>query len=212
MAAAREGRPQGEPAVRPAAPHPRPVAAGEEREDQTALQARLLAADEETFREVYECYAPLVHGVAARLTRDRAAAEDVTQEVFSFLWERPFAFDPSRGTLRTWLSVLAHHRAVDWIRREEKRRALTVPQSAPHHGDETADAAADALRAHRVRAAAAQLPDTLRRPLLLAYYGGRTYRQVATELGIPEGTAKTRLRAALRALAAALAEEEGAAP
>ncbi|MFG3253403.1 sigma-70 family RNA polymerase sigma factor [Streptomyces sp. NPDC048172] len=179
-------------------------------DDPHVVHARLLAADEEAFREVYERYAPLVLGVATRVIRDRTAAEDVLQEVFSHLWERPLSYDPARGPLRAWLLVLAHHRAVDWVRREEKRRGLATPHDAPR-GDETADTATDGLLALRVRAVAADLPDTLREPLLLAYYGGRTYRQVATELGIPEGTAKTRLRTALRVMAAALAAE-GIAP
>ncbi|GAB2803708.1 sigma-70 family RNA polymerase sigma factor [Streptomyces daliensis] len=182
-------------------------------EDRLEIQARLLAADEDAFRAVYERYAPLVMGVATRVTRDRAAAEDVVQEVFSHLWERPFSFDPERGSLRSWLAVLAHHRAVDWIRREERRRGVQVryERHEPPRGDETAEAAEEGMLTLRIRAVAAELPDTLREPLLLAYYGGWTYRQVATELGIPEGTAKTRLRAALRLMAAALAAE-GTAP
>ncbi|MET9294264.1 sigma-70 family RNA polymerase sigma factor [Streptomyces sp. NPDC003077] len=197
--AAREGRPQAEPFGEPG-----------DMEERLDVQARLLAADEDAFRAVYERYVSLVLGVATRLTRDRAAAEDIAQEVFSYLWERPLAYDPHRGPLRAWLAVLAHHRSVDWIRREEKRRGLRAPYEPPK-GDETADAAAEGMVALRVRALAAELPDTLRRPLLLAYYEGRTYRQVATELGIPEGTAKTRLRAALRLMAAALVAE-GIAP
>ncbi|HET6855924.1 MAG TPA: sigma-70 family RNA polymerase sigma factor [Streptomyces sp.] len=170
------------------------------------MQARLLAADEDAYRAVYERYALLVMSTAVRLVRDRAAAEDITQEVFTHLWERPLAYDPARGSVRAWLLVLAHHRSVDWIRREEKRRALRSPYEPPR-GDETAEAAEQSMTALRVRAAAAELPETLRRPLMLAYYGGRTYREVAGELGIPEGTAKARLRAALHHMAAALAAE-----
>ncbi|MEI5101861.1 sigma-70 family RNA polymerase sigma factor [Streptomyces sp. PmtG] len=175
-------------------------------EDRLEVQARLLAADEDAFREIYERYAPLVRSLAARVTRDHNAAEDITQEVFALLWERPLSYDPARGPLRAWLGVVAHHRAVDWVRREERHRR-TLERPAPPDHDETADAVTARLEALGVRSAAARLPDTLRTPLLLAYYGSRTYRQVAGDLGIPEGTAKTRLRAALRALAATLAEE-----
>ncbi|UNO38681.1 sigma-70 family RNA polymerase sigma factor [Streptomyces sp. MST-110588] len=176
-------------------------------EDRFEIQARLLAADEQAFRTVYEQYAPLVRAVAARVTRDHCAVEDVVQVVFSQLWERPLSFDPARGSLRTWCAVAAHHRAVDWLRRERKHRKPSPPDDGPAHRDETADTVIGGLLTLRVRSAVAQLPDTLRVPLLLAYYGGRTYRQVATELGIPEGTAKSRLRTALRALAKELAEE-----
>ncbi|TDD70907.1 sigma-70 family RNA polymerase sigma factor, partial [Actinomadura rubrisoli] len=74
-------------------------------------------------------FAPLVHGLARRVTGDAEAARDVTQEVFAGLWERPLAFDPERGSLRGWLATLAHRRAVDWVRRESRRRR---PPSAPH--------------------------------------------------------------------------------
>ncbi|WP_078868660.1 sigma-70 family RNA polymerase sigma factor [Streptomyces sp. NRRL B-1347] len=175
-------------------------------EDRLEVQALLLAADEDAFREIYERYSPLVRGLAARITRDHSAADDVVQEVFVRLWESPLSYDPARGPLRAWLGVVAHRRAVDWVRREERHRRTAEPP-APSGHDETADAVTARLEALGVRSAAARLPDTLRTPLLLAYYGSRTYRQVAGDLGIPEGTAKTRLRAALRALAAALAEE-----
>jgi RNA polymerase sigma-70 factor (ECF subfamily) len=120
------------------------------------------------------------------------------------------SYDPARGSLRSWLLVIAHRRAVDWIRREVRHRKTTgLPE--PPAGDQTADAVVDRLQAVSVLSAADRLPEVLRTPLLLAYYGGRTYRQVASDLGIPEGTAKTRLRAALRVLAAVLTEE-GSAP
>ncbi|MGA4844001.1 sigma-70 family RNA polymerase sigma factor [Streptomyces sp. G45] len=196
MAASREARPRHEPGI-PTAAVP---------EDRLEIQALLLAADEDAFREIYERYAPLVRALATRITRDPTAADDVVQEVFARLWERPLSYDPARGPLRAWLAVVAHHRAVDWVRHEERHRR-TAERHPPPPGDETADTVTARLEALGVRSAAARLPDTLRTPLLLAYYGSRTYRQVAGDLGIPEGTAKTRLRAALRALAAALAEE-----
>ncbi|MFD9902761.1 sigma-70 family RNA polymerase sigma factor [Streptomyces sp. NPDC059063] len=195
MAASHQARPQSGPELTAAVP-----------EDRLEVQARLLAADEDAFREIYERYAPQVRALAARITRDRNAAEDVVQEVFARLWERPLSYDPARGPLRAWLGVVAHHRAVDWVRREERHRRAVERPAPPAH-DETADIVTARLEALGVRSAAVRLPEPLRTPLLLAYYGSRTYRQVACDLGIPEGTAKTRLRAALRALAAALAEE-----
>jgi RNA polymerase sigma-70 factor (ECF subfamily) len=180
-------------------------------EDEVALHARLLAGDEAAFHTVYASHAALVLGLAARVTRDRAAAEDIAQEVFTHLWTHPFSFDPARGSLRTWLAVLAHRRAVDWVRREEARRNVRPPAAEPDRGDETAEAAMRSVLSARVRKMLGELPETLRAPVLLAYYGGRTYREVAAELGIPEGTAKTRIRAALHRLAEALAAEAPAA-
>jgi RNA polymerase sigma-70 factor (ECF subfamily) len=86
----------------------------------------LAAGDEAALGEVYDAYAPLVFGLALRITRSREAAEDVTQEVFAFLWERPLAFDPVKGPLRSWLGTLAHRRAVEVVRREERRRVLST--------------------------------------------------------------------------------------
>ena len=94
--------------------------------DADGIRRRLAAGDEEALGEVYDAYAPLVFGLALRVTRSREAAEDVTQEVFAFLWERPLVFDPAKGPLRTWLGTLAHRRAVEVVRREERRRVLST--------------------------------------------------------------------------------------
>jgi RNA polymerase sigma factor (sigma-70 family) len=170
------------------------------------LHRRLVYGDESAPGEVYAVYGGLVRRVATRVTRSPAAAEDVAQEVFAQLWSRPYAFDARRGTLRTWLSMLAHRRAVDWVRGEARHRkdaraddaALqAVPDAAPGP-DETV---VDRERSTLLHTALAELPQPQREVIHLAYFAGRTYRQAAVELGIPEGTAKTRLRAALRSLA-----------
>ena len=83
---------------------------------------RLVANDEAALAEIYDQYASFVYGLALRVIGDARAAEDVSQDVFVGLWERPAAFDPDRGSLRTWLGTLTHRRAVDYVRREEARR------------------------------------------------------------------------------------------
>lgn len=176
--------------------------------DADGIRRRLAAGDETALGEVYDVYAPLVFGLALRITRSREAAEDVTQEVFAFLWERPLAFDPVKGPLRTWLGTLAHRRAVEVVRREERRRALSTTWAsyepvAPDIEEEVAAAEVNG----RVRHAVAVLPGGLREAVELAYFRGRTYRQVAVELGLAEGTAKSRIRLALRRIADTLAEE-----
>ncbi|GGX79091.1 RNA polymerase sigma factor [Streptomyces minutiscleroticus] len=175
------------------------------------LHRRLVYGDETALAEAYTAYGALVRRVAARVTRSPGGAEDVAQEVFAQLWSRPYAFDPRRGSLRTWLSMLAHRRAVDWVRSEARHHkdvraddsALqTIPEPGPGPDEEVVDRERSLL----LHSALADLPQPQREVVHLAYFAGRTYRQAAVELGIPEGTAKTRLRTALRTLARSLAD------
>jgi RNA polymerase sigma-70 factor (ECF subfamily) len=123
----------------------------------------------------------------------------------SRVWERPEAFDPERGRLRTFLGTLAHRRAVDWVRREEARRRRAAREAALVVRVPDVEEMVSALAtAERVRAEVERLPVEQAEAIRLAYFGGKTYRQVAVELGIPEGTAKSRLRLGLRRMAAAL--------
>jgi RNA polymerase sigma-70 factor (ECF subfamily) len=169
------------------------------------VRLRLLAGDHAALAEVYDQYSSLVYGLAYRVIGDARAAEDVSQDVFVGLWERPDAFDPSRGSLRTWLGTLTHRRAVDHVRREEARRRRNEKAArAVAVAPDVDEMAAALVTAERVRAALDVLPDDQRRAVDLAYFGGRTYRDVARILGIPEGTAKSRLRLALKKIAAEL--------
>ncbi|MFJ3668687.1 RNA polymerase sigma factor [Streptomyces sp. NPDC090106] len=177
----------------------------------TELHRRLVYGDESALADAYEAYGALVRAVAVRVTRSPAAAEDVAQEVFAQLWSRPYAYDAGRGTLRTWLSVLAHRRAVDWVRGEARHRKDpgaddTALQAIPDAGPGPDETVVDRERSLLLHTAVAGLPEHQREVVHLAYFAGRTYRQAAVELGIPEGTAKTRLRTALRSLAETLAD------
>ena len=178
-----------------------------------SLAARLAAGDERALGEAFAQYGGFVHGLALKVTRDRAAADEVTQVVFVALWERPDRYDPERGPLRPYLGVLAHRRAVDWLRREaaSRRQAEQSAAARDRFVPDVAEAATTVLVAQRVREAVAMLPSDQREALELAYFGGLTYRQVAVRLGIPEGTAKSRLRLGLARLATALGPEELAA-
>ncbi|WP_007511873.1 MULTISPECIES: sigma-70 family RNA polymerase sigma factor [Pseudofrankia] len=174
----------------------------------TELHGRLVAGDERALDEIYALFGILVHALAYRVTRDRDAANDIAQDVFGYFWEHPLAYDPHRAGLRTWLAMLAHRRSVDWVRGEERRRRLAAPEL---HGpfelpgvDETIEAADTSCR---VRLIVRDLPDTLRTAVELAFYREMTYREVAAELGIPEGTAKSRMRNALARIARTLAAE-----
>jgi RNA polymerase sigma-70 factor (ECF subfamily) len=172
---------------------------------EAAVRDRLIERDEGSLAELYDQFGSYVFGLAARVIGDRRAAEDVTQDVFLAMWERPEAFDPDRGKLRTFLGTLAHRRAIDYVRREEARRRRAARDAAMVLPIPDVDELAMAIvTAEHVRAEVERLPTEQRLAIELAYFGGRTYRQVAEELGIPEGTAKSRMRLGLARIADAL--------
>jgi RNA polymerase sigma-70 factor (ECF subfamily) len=167
------------------------------------LAARLAAGDEHALAEVFDALARSVYGSALRVVGDASAAQDVVQDVFVELWTHPDRYDPAAGTLRTYLAVLARHRAVDLIRSEFRRLARQertyrlTPEPAPAGvGDEILAAETAGL----VRAAVQLLPASQRQVVELVYFEGLTCREVASAVGIPEGTAKSRLRLALARL------------
>jgi RNA polymerase sigma-70 factor (ECF subfamily) len=171
------------------------------------LAARLEAGDDHALAEVFDRLAPAVYSAALRVLREGAAAQDVVQDVFVELWSHPDRYDPTAGALRTFLMVLARHRAVDAVRSELRRIArqeracrLTPAQRHPS----PCDAVTAAEAASGVRAAVRLLPDAQRRVIELAYFEGLTFREVALAVGIPEGTAKSRLRLALARLGTVL--------
>jgi RNA polymerase sigma-70 factor (ECF subfamily) len=174
--------------------------------DDRLLRDRLVAGDERALATVVSEFGSLVRGVARKVLGDDAAAEDVTQDVFVWLWERPDRFDPERGSLRSFLTVVSRRRAIDWIRRHDadRRRADRAAQEAPLVLDDLADGVTDRDDAAKVRAAVDALPAEQRECVTLAFFGGLSYREVAVKLGIPEGTAKSRLRLALGKLSTTL--------
>ncbi|WP_198171097.1 sigma-70 family RNA polymerase sigma factor [Actinoplanes awajinensis] len=176
--------------------------------DDARLRDRLVFGDETALVDLHERFSALVYTIAVRVTRDGAAAEDVTQEVFLAVWQRPLAFEPAKGSLRGWLAMLAHRRAVDLVRREETHRRATrdgrLDVAALGHGDPVGDQVSDSDAAERLGTAMRALPENLHRAIALAYLEGRTYREVAVDLGVPEGTAKSWLREGLRRLAVAM--------
>ncbi len=175
------------------------------------LLERICAGDDRALAAVYDQHAGLVYGLARRVARDEQLARDVTQEVFTYLWEMPDRVDLSRGSLRTYLALLAHRRAVDEIRRSEARfraeTASAVPEPEDGPENRVVDATTQIWRTKHLTALLDMLPAEQRAAVQLAYYDGLTYVQVAQALGIPEGTAKTRLRAALAKLRALLTDE-----
>jgi RNA polymerase sigma factor (sigma-70 family) len=172
------------------------------------VRDRMVGGDDAALTDMYDQYSSFVYGLAARVIGDHRAAEDVTQDVFVSIWERPESFDPSRGSLRTWLGTLAHRRAVDYVRREEARRRRSQREAARSVSAPDVDEMAMALvTAEKVREALEVLPPEQRDAIQLAYFGGKTYREVGLALEIPEGTAKSRLRLGLRRIADVLQSE-----
>lgn len=166
----------------------------------SALAARLMVREERALREVMDLYAGIVHGMARKVLGEPALAEEVAQETFLALWRRPGAFDPDRGSLKTFLALIARNKAIDLVRHEESLRRtkevlnqeMRVTNHQVEHGDID--------DRHDIVVALGHLTELQREALALAYFGGRSYREVAQELGIPESTAKTRLRDGLRRL------------
>jgi RNA polymerase sigma factor (sigma-70 family) len=167
-----------------------------------SLVERLRSGDESALEELYDQLAGFVFGLALRVIGNKQVAEDVTQDVFVAIWENPERIDPDRGTLRGLLGTMAHRRSVDAIRREEaRRRRETRTSMEPTVAPDLADAALQTFVSQQVRQAVSRLPAAQREALELAYFHGHTYRQVADVLGIPEGTAKSRLRLGLQHIA-----------
>jgi RNA polymerase sigma-70 factor (ECF subfamily) len=167
------------------------------------LAARLAAGDHVALAEVFDRLAPAVYSGALRVLGHHAAAQDVVQDVFVELWSHPGRYDPVAGSLRGYLTMQARHRAVDLVRSELRRAARQErssrlepgqPDPSPYEQMMASEAAA------AVRAAVEMLPAGQRRIVELAYFRGLTCREAAKAAGIPEGTAKSRLRLALAKL------------
>lgn len=175
----------------------------------TTTEDALVAAargDQQAFASFYDATAGAVHGTVLKVLRDPAQSEEVVQEVFLEAWRTAARFDPARGTARAWVVTMAHRRAVDRVRsaqastlRDEKAGLREVP---PY--DSVSEEVEDVLEAEEVRRALTSLTPVQREAIDLAYYGGRTHRQIAEDLQLPLGTVKTRLRDGLIRLRDAL--------
>lgn len=165
--------------------------------DLGALLNRSARGDQQAFAALYDAMAARAYGLALRVVRDPAQAEEVTQEAFLEIWRTASRFDQTRGSAISWLLTLTHRRAVDRVRAAESASRRDTAYEQQGHDvahDQTAEAAHASLEAKRVRHALTQLTPVQREAIELSYLGGYTHTEVATLLDLPLGTAKTRIR------------------
>jgi RNA polymerase sigma-70 factor (ECF subfamily) len=172
-----------------------------------ALLALVARGDEDALGALYDRFGRVAYGVALRVVRDAELAQDAVQEAFLGAWRTATSFDPERGTASTWLLTLVHRRAVDVVRREQRRRAEPLEDAPVAPGSATDEDAWVRDRRRAVQAALQRLAPEQRQALELAYYGGLSQSELAERLGVPLGTVKSRMFAALARLRDLLGEE-----
>jgi RNA polymerase sigma-70 factor (ECF subfamily) len=168
---------------------------------------RLASGDVGALDGLYERYGAMAFSIAYRITGDRTAAEDVVQEAFLGAWRNAARYVGARGSVRTWLLSIVHHRAIDAVRR--RRLTLELPEAdAPLPAVLTLpDTWAEVERGldrDTVLTALASISDVQREAIELAYFSGLTQTEIAERIGVPLGTVKGRLRLGLAGLRAAL--------
>jgi RNA polymerase sigma-70 factor (ECF subfamily) len=165
--------------------------------DVDAALVACASGDVDAFTTVYDALSARAFGLVLQVLRDRSQAEEVTQEVMVDVWRTAPKFDPARGSAAGWVLTMAHRRAVDRVRSvaaSGRRDMMYAAKNVDREYDVTSEAAAQSMAAAEVRLALGELSDVQREALQLAYVDGLTHREVAETLGIPLGTAKTRIR------------------
>lgn len=165
--------------------------------DLAVLVRAVAGGDQEAFARFYDSTAPRVFGLVLRLLRDRSQAEEVTQEVYLQVWRRAGSYDADRGSALAWLLTVAHRRAVDRVRSaqaQSDREVVYESRQAHPAFDSTSEIVQGRLEAGRIRTAVHGLSPVQRAAVELAYFEGLTHREVSERLGVPLGTAKTRIR------------------
>jgi RNA polymerase sigma-70 factor, ECF subfamily len=166
--------------------------------------------DPRAFEILYDRHGGAAFSMAYRVVGDRLAAEDISQEAFLSIWRSRLRYRPERGSVRTWVLGIVHHRAVDSLRRNlihERRRSRSAEEAEEQEAPELTEVeAARREEARMVRRALDSLPDDQCRVIELAYFGGFTHSQIADALGMPIGTVKGRMRLGLDKLRRELAQ------
>ena len=186
------------------------------REPDGALVARIAAADERALGELYDRHGEMAYALALAMVREGADAEEVVADVFGQVWRRAAQYDPGRGSVAAWLATITRTRALDLIR-ARGRRTRAIERAAQADGDglasplgapaERPDRGIERQEARRLVARSlGELPEPQRRVIELAYFGGLSQTEIATELHEPLGTVKTRMRAGMEKLRGSLAQ------
>ena len=174
----------------------------------------LLAAcsngDQHALGALYDRYGKRAYGLALRILRDPALAEDAVQDAFLTVWREAATFDRARGKASTWILMLVHRRAVDLVRRQQRLNARAVEAAAPVVPVESVDE--DVVRRSEVHAALRTLSSAERQALDLAYWGGLRQSEIARALEIPSGTVNSRIFHALAKLRDSLRQSAAEAP
>jgi RNA polymerase sigma-70 factor (ECF subfamily) len=182
-------------------------------EEETALLLRVAGGEQAAFAALYDTYATRAFSLAHRICRSRWLAEEVTQDAFWYLWQRPTAFDPARGRFAPWFLALVHHRSVDALRRDlAQRRHAGLLATDPAGTGDCEQEALTRLAGAELQSALRCLPAGHRRVLALQYFGGYTQSEVAAATGLALGTVKSRTHTALRQLRTHLATPAPAHP
>jgi RNA polymerase sigma factor (sigma-70 family) len=181
-----------------------------EADHDAALVGQVAAGRQDALAVLYQLHGAACYRLARHITASAALAEDAVQEAFTGLWRAPASYQRGRGTVRTWLLGLTHHKAVDLVRREtaeQRRLGAQARQQVidPPLAQDPAAATWNQMQAAQVRAALLELPEAQRQALALAYYGGYTQSQIANLTGVPLGTVKTRMFTAMRRMRLSLA-------
>jgi len=175
-----------------------------------AVVARVAAGDERAVGTLYDLTSRRVFALALQILRDRGAAEEATLDVFTQAWKQADRYEPAKGSPLGWLLTMARTRAIDLVRsrgRHSNREAILDDALAiPDRGRSPEDASGDAEDSRRVREALAAIPAEQREALVAAYFDGLSHTEVASALGQPLGTVKTRIRSGLIHLRRLLAE------
>ena len=172
-----------------------------------ALISLVASSDDAALAELYDRFGRVAYGLALRILRDEALAQDAVQEAFLAIWRSADRFLAERAKASTWILTLVHRRAVDLVRREERRRGEPLESAPEPVSSATAeDEATLDFQRRVVQEALKRLPAEQREALELGYYGGLTQSELAERLGQPLGTIKSRMFAGLTRLRDLLAQ------
>ena len=169
----------------------RPVRVGQ-RSDEELLDA-VASGDDGALAALYDRFGRVAYGLAYRILRDQALAEDAVQEGFLAVWRSAQGYQRERSKAATWILTLVHRRAVDLVRREDRRRTEALDDAQEPASGSVDEQAGLRDRRVAVQAALQQLPEDQRHALELAYYGGYTQSELAERLSVPLGTIKSRM-------------------